>query len=181
MSVSVAPIPASIHNPQQWQSIAAALTRETGTAPAVTPESLTGLVGRAVPALFAADAAKDVSGLRGLFTDQVIAQCMRTAGGLGGGRPHSVSVHLVGAPPGDRTHPVIRAHVTIGVRDAEGRELVERQFWDFQLGAQVTVAASGCEGCGAPVQAGDVFCPYCGHDLRGVAAAPLAVCALKLY
>jgi hypothetical protein len=175
------PIAASIENPQDWPAISATLARETGTPPAVTPESLAALVGRAVPALFAADASRETAGLRGLFTDQVIAQCLRVAGGLGGAQPHSASVRLVGAPPSEAGHPVIRTHLRIGVRDPQGREIVERQFWDFQLGAQIMLTASLCESCGAPVRAGDVFCSYCGHDLRGLAAVPLAVCALKPY
>jgi hypothetical protein len=175
------PITASIENPQDWASISATLAHGSGTPPAITPDSLAAVVGRAVPALFAADASRDTAGLRGLFTDQVIAQCLRTMGCLGGARPRSASVHLVGQLPSTAGHPVIRAHVMIDVRDAEGREIVERQFWDFQLGAQLTVAASACESCGGPVRAGDVFCVYCGHDLRGLAAVPLAVCALKFY
>lgn len=175
------PITATIENPQDWPAISARLLAETGTPPAVTPASLSTLVARALPALFAADASGDMAGLRGLFSDQVIAQCMRVAGGLGGAQPHSASVHLVGVPPTGAAGPVIRTHITINVRDTSGGEIVERQFWDFQPGAPLPVTASVCESCGAPVQLGEVYCDHCGHDLRGLAAVPLAVCGLKLY
>jgi hypothetical protein len=105
MTESIAPIPASIENPESWTAIADILTQETGDPPSITPESLTGLVARAVPALFAADAARDTSCLRSLFADQVIAQCARRAGHLSGATPRSASVHLVGAPPGRRWAP----------------------------------------------------------------------------
>jgi hypothetical protein len=181
MTEAIAPIPASVDNPESWAAIADLLTEETGNPPSVTPESLAGLVARAVPALFAADAARDTSCLHSLFAAQVIVQCARRAGYLSGATPRSASVHLVGAPPGEAGHPIVRAHVTIDVQDPSGTEAVERQFWDFEIRTQMTVAESGCESCGAPAQARDVFCRYCGHDLRGSSTVMLAVCALKLY
>jgi hypothetical protein len=98
MTEAIAPIPASVDNPESWAAIADLLTEETGNPPSVTPESLAGLGARAVPALFAADAARDTSCRHSLFAAQVIVQCARRAGYLSGATPRSASVHLVGAP-----------------------------------------------------------------------------------
>lgn len=96
------------------------------------------MIGSAVPLLFEADAAKDMNLLRGTFADAVIAQSQRNTGCLEGGHPTSAVVHLVGAHTVDG-HCLLRAHLIIQVQDADGSQRVARQFWDLQLGAQVTV------------------------------------------
>jgi hypothetical protein len=177
-----APVPASIENAAEWQTIAAQIAAETGLPTEVTPAMLTGMVGSAVALLFAADAAKDAALLRSTFADAVIAQCARTAGCLEGRQPTSVSVALVGVHLAEG-HPVLRAHLTIALAQPgdDGEAAVTRQFWDIQLGGQVTVGEPNCPNCGAPIAAGGLICSHCQADVRTVVGVPLVVCRLELY
>jgi hypothetical protein len=174
------PIPASIDNLANWGEIAKQIASESGLPTEVTPELITGMLASAVPLLFEADAAKDMGPLRGTFTDLVIAQCQRNAGALMGEQPVSVVIDLVGAHIADG-HPVLRARLLIQVQGGGGGQSVNRQFWDLQLGAQVTVGQSQCPNCGAPIGRGELICGHCGTDVRSVAKVPLVVSRLEIY
>jgi hypothetical protein len=178
--LQLSPIPVTIDNLGEWDGIARQLASETGQPTAVTPELIVGLIGGAVPLLFAADASKDINLLRGTFTDPVIAQCQRNAGAFLGERPVSAVVDLVGAPMVDG-HPAIRARVAIQVQDADGGQSVNSQVWDLQLGAQVIVGQAICPGCGAPLAKGELICGHCGTDVRSITKVPLVVSRLELY
>jgi uncharacterized Zn finger protein (UPF0148 family) len=78
-------------------------------------------------------------------------------------------------------HPVLRAHVSIQVQDADSSQSVNSQIWDLQLGAQVTVGQSICPSCGAPLAKGELICGHCGTDVRSATKVPLAVSRLELY
>jgi hypothetical protein len=178
--LQVSPIPASIDNVEDWKEIARQIASESGLPTVVTPELVAGMIGSAVPLLFEADAAKDMNLLRGTFTDPVIAQCQRNAGCLLGEQPISAVAHLVGVHKVDG-HPALRAHLSMQVQDADGNPSVNSQFWDLQLGAQVTVGQSQCPNCGAPIAKGELICGHCRTDVRSVVEAPLVVSRLELY
>jgi hypothetical protein len=178
--LQVSPIPASIDNVGEWEVIARQIASESGLPTTVTPELLVGMIGSAVPLLFEADAAKDMNLLRGTFTDPVIAQCQRNAGSFADEQPISAVVDLVGAHMADG-HPVLRARLSIQVQDADGSRSATNQFWDLQLGAQVTVGQSQCPNCGAPIATGELICGHCRADVRSVVEAPLVVSRLELY
>jgi hypothetical protein len=178
--VEVAPIPASIDNVEQWGEIAQQIASETGIPTEITPEIIAAMLGSAVPMLFAADAAKDTNVMRGTFTDAVIAQCERNAGGLEGQQPTAATISLVGAHM-QKGQAVVRARVAIHVRDAAGTESMTNQFWDLQIGAQLTVGQPTCPNCGAPITKGALACEHCGADVRGTVHVPLAVSKLELY
>ncbi len=173
-------IPVSIDNCADWQEIAGQLSAEAGLPTVLTPELVQGMIGSAVPLLFAADAARDMDLLRGTFADQVIAQCQRNSGSLAGAQPTSAIMHLAGAPMIDG-HPALRVHVAVQVQDAADGESVSSQFWDHQPGAQVTVGRPICPNCGAPIASGALICGHCGTDVRGVVKMPLVVSRLELY
>ncbi len=176
----VLPIPTSIDNAGDWSELAAQIASETGVPPAVTPEILLGAIASAVPLLFEADAAKDMNPLRGTFADAVIEQCQRNAGCLEGEHPISAAVQLVGAHTVDG-HCLLKAHLVIQVQSADASQRVARQFWDLQLGAQVTVGQASCPNCGAPLATGALVCTHCQTDVRGVVEVPLVVSRLELY
>jgi hypothetical protein len=178
--LQVAPVPASIANPEGWREIAEQIASESGLPTQVTPELMTGMIASAVPLLFEADAAGDMSVLRGTFTDAVIAQRRHTAGCFAGERPSAATIELIGAHMA-AGHPTIRAHVSIQTRTGDGTQTVNNQFWDLQLDAQVTVGRPSCPNCGAPVAAGHLICEHCQADLRSVVKVPLAVSRLELY
>jgi hypothetical protein len=178
--LQVAPIPASIDNSGDWGGITAQIASETGVPPVLTPEILVGMVGSAVPLLFEADASKDMNPLRGTFADTVVAQCQRNAGCLEGEHPTSAVVHLVGAHMVDG-HCLLRAHLVIQVQGADGDQGTARQFWDLQLGAQVTVGQPNCPNCGAPIATGTLICEHCQTDVRSVVEVPLVVSRIELY
>jgi hypothetical protein len=178
--LQLAPIPVGIDNVEEWEAIATQIASETGEPTVVTPELIVGMIGSAVPLLFAADASKDGQLLRGTFTDLVIAQCQRNAGCLLGQRPVSAVVDLIGAPR-VASHTALRAHVAVKVEDADGGRSVNRQVWDLQLGAQVTVGQTTCPSCGAPLAKGELICGHCGTDVRSAIQVPLAVSRLELY
>ncbi len=179
-SPSVAPVPASIDNPSEWQLLADQITRGTAMPPAVTPDMIVRMVGGGVPLLFAADGAHNANLLRGAFSDEVVAQCTRNSGVLAGARPVEVVVHLVGSRAVNG-HPVIRTHLTIQAHDSDGRPATVHQFWDLQCGGQVTVGQSTCPNCGAPIDTGELVCGHCHVDVRNVVDVPLVVSRLELY
>ena len=178
--IGLAPVPTSIENPEAWEAIARETESRTGLPTVVTPELIRGMIAGAVPLLFAADGSRNSGLLRGTFADPVVAQCGRNAGNLMGEQPIStkvtlIGVHLVGG------HAVVRARVTVDVRTAEGDRTVSRQFWDLQLGGQVTVGKPGCPNCGAPIGTGELICGHCHADVRSVIEIPLVVSRLELY
>lgn len=173
-------IPVSIDNRADWQEIAGQISSEAGLPTVLTPELVEGMIGSAVPLLFAADAARDMDLLRGTFADQVIVQCERNIGSLAGAQPTSAAVHLAGAPMIDG-HPGLRVHLAVQVQGAADRESVSSQFWDLQCGAQVTVGQPTCPNCGAPIASGALICGHCATDVRSVVTMPLVVSRLELY
>lgn len=178
--LKVSPIPASIANPGEWEAIAKQVAAESGLPTQVTPELLVGMIGSAVPLLFEADAARDADLLRGTFSDSVIAQCQRNGGCLLGENPVSVTVTLIGAHMVE-AHPTLRVRLPIQVQGADGSESVNSQFWDLELGAEVTVGQAMCPNCGAPIAQGALICEHCRADVRSVVKAPLVVSRLEMY
>ncbi len=178
--LQVAPIPTSIDNAGDWSAIAAQISSETGVPPVLTPEILMGMIGSAVPLFFEADASKDMNPLRGTFADTVLAQCQRNAGCLQGEHPTSTAIHLVGAHTADG-HCLLRTHLIIQVQGADSEQRAARQFWDLQLGAEVTVGQPSCPNCGAPIATGTLVCEHCQMDVRSVVEVPLVVSRIELY
>jgi hypothetical protein len=176
----VTPIPASIENAEDWGQITQQILSGSGLPTVVTPALLVGTLGSAVPLLFAADAAKDMDLLRGTFADPVIAQCQRNLGCLEGQHPTAVVMHLVGAHMLEG-HPVLRARLAIQVQGADPQRAVNSQFWDLQLGAQVTVGQLQCPNCGAPIAQGELICTHCRADVRSIVEVPIVVSRLELY
>jgi hypothetical protein len=174
------PISVSIDNLDDWADIKKQIQAETGVPPAATTDDLVGLIGSAVPLLFEADLTHNADQLRGTFSDQVVAQCRRNAGGFYGDRPTSVVVHLVGAPKVG-TQPVLRAHIQVKTATTDGSVGANNQFWDFELGGESTVGQSNCPTCGAPLGKGELICNHCNTDVRSVVHVPLAVSRLELY
>jgi hypothetical protein len=174
------PIAASIDNAADWPEIAKQVESEAGLETLVTPETLTAMLAGAVALLFRADAARDMSPLRGTFADGVIAQRQRNAGCLQAAQPVAVRAHLIGAHT-DTGHPTLRMKLAVHLLDRDGQETVMQQFWDLQLGAQATVGRPTCPNCGAPVAPGQLICEYCQADLRNVTDVPLLVSRLELY
>lgn len=178
--LQLAPIPASLDNPGDWDAIAGQVTHETGLPLTAGPDALLAMIGSAVPLLVAAQAAGDAGVLRGTFADPVVAQCQRNRAVLLTGTPDTALVHLVGARVvSDR--PVLRVHVVIHGADATGTPTVDRQFWDIQLGGEVTVGQQACPNCGAPVDPGELVCGHCRTDVRVTAHVPLVITRLELY
>ncbi len=178
--LQLSPIPASIDNAGDWEGLAGQIAGQAGLPTVVTPEVIIGMVGSAVPLLFEADGAKDANLLRGTFTDPVIAQCQRNAGSFLGAEPVSAVVHLVGARVADG-HPRLRVHLAIQVQGPGGGHSVNNQFWDLELGAEVTVGQPACPNCGAPIGRGELICSHCRTDVRSVVQVPLVVSRLELY
>jgi hypothetical protein len=178
--LQVTPIAASIENAEDWGEIAQQILSGSGLPTVLTPELLVGTLGSAVALLFAADAAKDVNLLRGTFADPVIAQCQRNLGCMEGEHPTAVAIHLVGAHMLE-AHPVLRARLAIQVRGADLAQTVNNQFWDLQIGAQVTVGQLQCPNCGAPMAQGELICTHCHADVRSVMKVPIVVSRLELY
>jgi hypothetical protein len=179
-ATELAPIHAAIDNPADWETLNQEIVSLTGVPSAVTPDAIAEMIGSAVPLLFEADRTGKADLVRGTFTDQLVAQCRRNPGSLSGEQPLAAGVHLVGAHVTDG-HPVVRAHLTIEVRRPDGSQGVNRQFWDLQLGAQVTVGQGTCPNCGAPIGQGELICEHCHTDVRGVVEVPVVVSRLELY
>ena len=178
--LQLAPISASIDNPGDWDTIAGQVTHETGLPLTAGPDELLAMVGSAIPLLVAAQAAGDASVLRGTFADPVVAQCQRNRAALLTGTPDTALVHLVGARTvGGR--PVLRVHVVVHGADGTGTPTVDRQFWDIQLGGDVTMGQQVCPNCGAPVDPGELVCGHCRSDVRTTVEVPLLVTRLELY
>jgi uncharacterized protein (UPF0212 family) len=178
--LKASPVTTAIANPGEWEAITKQIAAESGLPTAVTPAILTGMIGSAVPLLFEADAARDMDPLRGTFADAVIAQCQRNAGGLLGEQPVSVVINLIGAHMVE-AHTTLRVRLAIEVKSADGSESVNSQFWDLQLGAEVTVGQATCPNCGAPIAQGALICEHCHADVRTVVKAPLVVSRLEMY
>lgn len=178
--LQISPIPASIENADDWKEIAQQIASEAGLPTEITPETVAGMIGSAVPLLFKADASRETDLLRGTFTEDVIAQRQRTVGSLRGEQPVSAAVSLVGAHMAEGD-PVLRVHLTIQALEADGTECITRQFWDVQLGDQVTVGKPTCPNCGAPIAKGQLICEHCQADVRSVVQVPLVVSRLELY
>jgi hypothetical protein len=178
--LKISPVPASIANPGEWEAIAKQVAAESGLPTQVTPELLAGMVGSAVPLLFESDAARDADLLRGTFSDSVVAQCQRNSGCLLGETPMSVVINLIGAHMAE-AHPTVRVRLPIQVKSADGSESVNSQFWDLELGAEVTVGQATCPNCGAPIAQGALICEHCRADVRSVVKAPLVVSRLEMY
>lgn len=176
----IAPVPATIDNAADWDVLANQIMVATGMPTAVTPQMIAGMVGSAVPLLFAADSARNLNPLRGTFSDPVVAQCARNAGTLMGAHPQSVVVHLAGSRVVDG-HPVVRAHLSIQATGEDGNPAPCQQFWDLQFGATVTVGQPSCPNCGAPVGQGELICGHCHADVRSVIDAAIVVSRLELY
>ncbi len=178
--LQASPIPATIDNAGEWDAFAQQVASLSGLPTQVTPEMLAGMIGSGVALLFEADARKDMNLLRGTFADLVIAQCQRNAGCLLGAQPASAAVKLVGVHLTDG-HPVLRVHVAIQVQGGGDGAAVNSQFWDVQLGAQVTVGQAQCPNCGAPIGTGELICEHCHTDVSSVVQVPLVVSRLELY
>jgi ribosomal protein S27AE len=178
--LQLAPVPASIDNPGQWDTIAQQIALASGLPLTITPEVLLGMVGSAAPLIFEAQSAGDAGMLRGTFADPVVAQCQRNGVRLLSGEPVSAVVHLVGGRVADG-HSVLRVHLAIEGQDAAGEHTVDRQFWDLSLGGQVTVGLHSCPNCGAPLAAGELVCGHCHTDVRKTVQVPLVVSRLELY
>jgi hypothetical protein len=178
--LQLAPVPATIDNPHDWNTIAGQVMRATGMPLTATPESLLAMVRGAVPLMFEAQVAGNAGLLRGTFADPVVAQCQRNGTRLLTGQPRSATVHLVGSRLVGG-HPTLRVHVVIDGEGSGGEPTVDRQFWDLELGAEVTVGQQTCPNCGAPIAAGELICGHCRADVRTSAQVPLVVSRLELY
>jgi hypothetical protein len=178
--IQIAPIPVTLDNSDEWPAFEQQISSVSGMPPVVTPELVTAMVGSAVPMLFSADAAGDASALRGTFSDSVVAECQRNVGNFMGEQPASVVVHLAGARM-EAEHPVLRVHLSVSVKNAEGSEVLNSQFWDLQLGGEVTVGQPTCPNCGGPIPQGQLICAHCGTDVRSVVHVPLVVTKIEAY
>lgn len=178
--LQIPPIPAGIDNPGDWDALAQQISLATGMPANVSPETIVGMLGSAVPLLFAADGNGNANLLRGTFSDPVVAQCALNRGELTSGTPTSVAAHLVGSRI-DGGHPVVRVHLTIQTRRPDGEEGQTHQFWDLQFGDRVTVGQPNCPNCGAPLSDGGLVCSHCHADVRNVVDVPIVVSKLELY
>jgi len=176
----LSPVSVSIDNPEEWASIMDQMSADNGAPSVLTPELLTDTVGSAVPMLFDADVSGNMDPLRGIFADQVIAQCQHHSGCLNGDAPTSSVLHLVGTPMHEG-RPALRVHLLIKTRGRDGSEGVNSQFWDFAVGAQVVVGQSTCPNCGAPLGDGQLICDHCHANVGRAVDAPLIVTRLELY
>jgi len=176
----VTPVPASIDNAGEWDAFAQQISADAGQPTQVTPDMLAGMIGSAAPLLFAADAAHDVDLLRGTFADPVIAQCQRNAGCLAGASPTAARVQLVGCQIVNG-HAVLRAKLSLALQGATDGRAVETQFWDLQLGGELTVGQPTCPNCGAPIGQGELICGHCHTDVRSTVNVPVLVSRLEIY
>ena len=179
-SPQLATVPVELDNPEDWNDIAKQLAAVSGLPGTITPELLTMTVGSAVSILFTADRSGDADILRGTFTEQVMNQRRQFPGSLDGDTPVSVMLHLVGAPVREGK-PVIRVHLVVATRSADGGSGANSQFWDFTVDTQVVVGQATCTNCGAPIPEGRLVCDHCHTDVRQVVSAPLVVSRLELY
>jgi hypothetical protein len=178
--IQLAPIPVTLDNSDEWPAFEQQISSVSGMPTAVTRELVTTMVGSAVPMLFSADAAGDAGVLRGTFSDAVVAQCQRNVGNFMGEQPVSAVVHLAGARM-EGEHAVLRVHLSVSAKNAEGGEALNGQFWDLQLGGNVTVGQPTCPNCGGPIPPGQLICGHCGTDVRSVVNVPLVVTKIEAY
>ena len=178
--LQIAPVPASIDNPADWDVITGQITRATGLPVTTSPETLLGMVSSAVPLVFEAQSTGNAGLLRGTFADSVVAQCQRNGTLMLSGRPGSTDVHLVGSRVMNG-NPTLRLHLVIHGQDESGRQTIDRHFWDLELGGQVTVGQQSCPNCGAPIAPGELICGHCRTDVRTTVQVPLVVSRLELY
>jgi hypothetical protein len=178
--LALIPVPTAFDNAADWDDIARQIESEAGLPTQVTPDILGGMIGSAAALLFAADAAGNMSPLRGTFADPVIAQCQRNAGCFNGAQPTSIGAHLLGSHLVDG-HPVLRVRLSVALQAAADNRQAETQFWDLQLGGELTVGQSTCPNCGGPIAQGGLVCSHCGTDVRGVVSVPIVVVKLELY
>jgi hypothetical protein len=174
------PVSGSIDNPGDWDAVTQRITQASGMPLALSPDELLAFVSSGVALVFEAQTSGDMNLLRGVFAAPVVGQCTMNADGLLGGRPRSVVVHLAAGRVADG-HGIVRAHLEIHGERPDGTPSLDRQFWDLQIGAQVTVAQAACPNCGAPVGGGALICGHCGADVRSVVDAPAVVTRLELY
>ncbi len=174
------PVAGSIDNPEAWPAVTQGIERASGLPVPVSPDALLALIGSGVALMFEAQASGSLDVLRGTFAAPVVAQCQANRESLLRGRPQSVAVHLAAGRVVDG-HGVIRVHLEIHGERPDGSASLDRQFWDLQLGAQVTVAQSACPNCGAPITTGELICGHCGTDVRHVVDVPVVICRLELY
>jgi zinc-ribbon domain len=179
-ATDLTPVTGSIDNPGDWDAVTQRITQVSGLPPAVDADTLLALIRSAVALMFEAQASANMNLLRGTFAAPVVAQCQANADGLLSGRPGSVVVHLAAGRVVD-AHGVLRVHLEVHGQRVDGSPSVDRQFWDLQLGGQVTVAQSACPNCGAPVAGGELVCSHCGTDVRSVTDVPAVVSRLELY
>jgi zinc ribbon protein len=179
-TAELAPVPGSIDNPGDWPAVTQRITQLTALPMPVGPDQVLALVSSGVALMFEAQSSGNIELLRGVFAAPVVAQCQANADGLLSGHPTSVAVHLAAGRVVDG-HGVLRLHLEVHGQRADGSACVDRQFWDLQLGAQVTVAKAACPNCGAPVAGGELICSHCGTDVRAVVDVPAVVSRLELY
>jgi hypothetical protein len=174
-------ISVSCDNPQDWAQIVDDAHR-SGQFVDVTPATISAIVAGGVPAMFHAAATGELEGLRSIFTSSALGNISRAAPMLAGTVPQNAVIHLVGLVPGPGGDPVIRIHLSMHALDPQGQPEVIQQFWDIsQTGTVVVNTRPTCPGCGAPVPAGTIRCPYCGVDVRETTAVPVIVSRVQMY
>ncbi len=174
------PIAAAIDNREDWAAVTQGIERATGLPLAVSPDGLTAVIGAGLALMFDGQKSRSMDGLRGSFAAPVVAQCQANHDGLLSGRPRSVTIHLAAGRVVDGKG-VVRVHLEIHGERQDGSASIDRQFWDIQVGAQVTVAQPACPNCGAPITAGELVCSHCGTDVRHNVDVPVVVSRLELY
>ncbi len=173
-------IPTTVENPGEWSQIYQELSAAHGVPPAVTVDAIAAMVGSALPIFFHADATRGIDIMRGTFSNQVIAQCGAHLGCLGGARPTSALVRLIGAPA-RRDPPVLRVRVVARTVTPEGNDGTNSQFWDIEFDSETVVSKGACPNCGAPLAAGQLVCSYCHRDARTKVQVPLLVNRVQIY
>jgi len=179
-TAELAPIAGSIDNPGDGDAVPRPIKQAPGLPMGVSPDELLTLIRSGVALMFEAQTSGNMNLLRGTFAAPVVGQCRTNRNGLMSGQPRSVAVHLAAGRVVEG-HGVVRVHLEIHGDRPDGQASLDRQFWDLQVGAQVTVTQSACPNCGAPVGVGELICNHCGSDVRSVVEVPAMVCRLELY
>ncbi len=110
MSTPAPAIPIHCVDAEDWPGIVSQI-QATGSPVDMTPPAIGQLVSFGVMAQFSADASGQFTGMKGLFSDQVIASVGRHVHSFGGAVPQSVSIQLVGLPADHEP-----GHVTLRIR-----------------------------------------------------------------
>jgi zinc-ribbon domain len=174
-----AALPVSVENPETWNEISRAITERTGLPPVTDLASVLGFVGASIRLVFEAENAQRPDTLRASFAEPVIAQLIRHGGGFIGSTPSAADVNLVGVP-GSSGPPAVRLRIRITAANPAGQPSYLEQFWDVQMGGgTVTVGATTCPNCGAPLADGAIVCSYCRADTRSAQNVPLLVVKLE--